>query len=362
MGFNDWNELAARYPPWAGGVNESVVLSVAKAIVSLGLRDAGYTYINLDCGYSKGKTNSGKLLEVDDSKFPSGLPSLSKQITDMGLAFGIYSSGTHCCDGNVRLGMEQSDAKTFAGWNVTYVKYDDCGTTTESFTAMRVALKATAGPMYYSIHSPWTHKPTTGTKYGPDPAHSVDLANCWRTTNDIKNNFSVVLDRAHTNDAFAHLSVPGHHNDPDMLEVGNGLTDPEGRTHFALWCLMKAPLLIGTDITRASAATVATLGNRRAIAVNQDSLGIQGRFVTSGDNWELWAGPLSGACVAAVFVNTGSSTVSRDLSWAELGIKAGTPMSVVDVYSNTTRPGRSTGSVAVTVATEHDCAFLTLCP
>ena len=218
------------------------------------------------------------------------------------------SSGTQCCDSNVRLGMEKDDANTFAAWGVDYVKYDDCGTTTQSFQALRDAINGTGRPMFYSIHSPWTHIPSSGIRKGPDPQTSVPLANCWRTTNDITNTFQAIMDRAHTNNKFAALAGPHHWNDPDMLEVGNGLTDAEGRSHFSLWCLMKAPLLIGTDLTRSSAATVQTLGNREAIAVNQDVLGVQGELVLPGADSEVWAGPLANACQAALLISTGSAT------------------------------------------------------
>eukprot|EP00041_Stephanoeca_diplocostata_P017742 m.363841 g.363841 ORF g.363841 m.363841 type:complete len:254 (-) comp20805_c0_seq1:129-890(-) len=125
MGFNDWNELAAHYPPWKNGLNESDVLAIARAMVEFGLRDAGYSFVNLDCGYSAGAKNSGKPLAVDENRFPRGLKTLGQEIHSMGLKFGIYSSGRQCCDGNVRLGMESLDAKTFASWGVDYVKYDD---------------------------------------------------------------------------------------------------------------------------------------------------------------------------------------------------------------------------------------------
>jgi alpha-galactosidase len=149
-----------------------------------------------------------------------------------------------------------------------------------------------------------------------------------------------------------------------LSQVGNTLTDAEGRTHFALWCLMKAPLLIGTDLTRATAATLATLSSRLAIAVNQDPLGVQGRFIkgSSDSSSELWAGPLSGGCAAVVVVNLGDSPLTYEITWGDIGLPEGTPMRVVDVYTNTTMQGRPERRVNVTIDTAHDCSFLTVCP
>lgn len=365
MGFNDWNELARHYRPWSGGLNESLILLIAEALVSSGLAAKGYNYVNLDCGYSAGAINSGKPLEVNATKFPSGMRWLGVRLHRVGLRFGIYSSGKHCCDRNVRLGMEAADARLFASWGVDYVKYDDCGSTTESFESMRAALNATGRPMVYSIHSPCTHHPIICTD-GPDPRRSVDLSNSWRTTNDISNSFAAVLDRAKTTDGYAKLAGPGAWNDPDMLEVGNGLSDAEGRSHFSLWCLLKAPLLIGTDLTAASETTLATLGNLHAIAVNQDALGEQGRLrAEQSGEWQLWVGPLSDGCVAALFVNLrpAGSPIGRWFSWSELGIPHNQSTDVFDLWADGKLVAHAAvGTLQFVAAGGNDCAFYRLCP
>jgi alpha-galactosidase len=273
MGFNDWNEIAAKYPPWSKGVNETDIRAVAQALVSTGLKDRGYVYVNLDCGYSNGTRGASGALIADKAKFPSGLKGLGAYIHSLGLKYGIYTSGSQCCapkgSNDGLIGHEEADAAQMAAIGIDYVKNDDCGSTDASFLKFRDALNKTGRPMVYSIHTSWTH----GGKKGLGPADAVPVANSWRTTNDIRNDWADILNRAMVNNAYAHLAGPGQWNDPDMLEVGNkGVTDAEGRSHFALWCLMKAPLLIGTDISKASAVTIATLGNEEAIAVNQDSL------------------------------------------------------------------------------------------
>lgn len=169
-------------------------------------------------------------------------------------------------------------------WGAEYVKNDDCGSTVASFATFRDALNATGKRVLYSIHTTWTHDHSKGIS----PAAAGAVANAWRTTNDISNNWAAILNRATTNNQYASLAGPGAWNDPDMLEVGNaGVSDAEGRSHFALWPLMKAPLLIGTDLTAATPATIATLGNEEIIALNQDPLGVQGtlrsQFPSSDD-------------------------------------------------------------------------------
>lgn len=232
---------------------------------------------------------------------------------------------------------------------------------------MRDALNATGRPMVYSIHSPWTHHPDSGTMFGPDPETSGSIANAWRTTNDITNNFSATMNRATTNDGFAKYAGPHGWNDPDMLEVGNAqISDAEGQSHFALWCLMKAPLLMGTDLTAASAATLATLGNEGAIAINQDPLGVQGTLRRQDPEgaFVLWAGPISHGCTAALAINLGdAATLSVTATFAELGINAaGAQASVVDVWTNKTVAGTASGSVTFKIFVSHGNAFYRLCP
>jgi alpha-galactosidase len=236
MGFNDWNEIAAKYPPWSKGVNETDIRAVAQALVSTGLKDKGYVYVNLDCGYSNGTRDASGALIADKTKFPSGLKGLGAYIHSIGLKYGIYTSGSQCCapkgSNDGLIGHEEEDAAQMAAIGIDYVKNDDCGSTDASFLKFRDALNKTGRPMVYSIHTSWTH----GHKKGFGPADAVPVANIWRTTGDIRNDWADILNRAMLNDAYAHLAGPGQWNDPDMLEIGNkGVTDAEGRSHFALW-------------------------------------------------------------------------------------------------------------------------------
>lgn len=239
-------------------------------------------------------------------------------------------------------------------------RYDDCGTTTESFKQMRDALNATGRAFYYSIHSPWTHGASKG---GPDPEASGGIANMWRTTNDITNTFDAAMDRASVNDKYAKYAGPMHWNDPDMLEVGNkGVSDAEGRSHFALWCLMKAPLLIGTDLTTSSPATLATLGASGAIAINQDPLGVQGTMKISAANYTVWSGPLAHGCTAVLMINLASTATTATATFSQLGLASAAAVNVVDVWTGETVSSHKTGFVAFSVAAPHDCNFYKLCP
>lgn len=336
MGFNPWNCFGigasgtCKLPlPWhvpgpyksCHSFNESVILDVAKAIANSPLKGAGYEYVNLDCGYSTGfRDNNGKLT-VNTTRYPHGMVWLGKQIHSLGLKFGMYSDAgsAQCCsrfygkgvnDGSA--GYEKQDAETFASWGVDYLKHDSCAEVSSSYHRMRDALNATGRMIYYSIHS------------GPE-FFNTTVANCWRTTSDINNTWESIVDKARRTDAVADRAGPGGFNDPDMLEVGNlfgDLGDAESRSHFSMWAAMKAPLLIGTDVTNMSKATLTTLTNKDVIAVNQDPLGIQAKLVPSAPSDLLvWAGPLSGDCHVLLAVNMKETPIdiTVDLSWAASG-------------------------------------------
>ena len=209
--------MPLHYAPWAHGFNESEVYRVAGALVQTGMAKLGFTYVNLDCGWSTGYRSADGKLQVNATLFPSaasgdGFAPLAAKVHSMGLKLGIYTSGHQCCspkdgtDGSE--GMEEQDAQQFADWGIDYVKDDDCGSSPDHFTKMRNAIAKTKRPMVYSIHSPWTHKQTLH----PNPRDSVSIANSARTTNDITPSWETILDRAHTNNLFANLSQPGYFN------------------------------------------------------------------------------------------------------------------------------------------------------
>ena len=322
LGFNPWNcfGISAKGtcklvnpslpPPGCHGFNESVILDVARAIVSTGLRDAGYEYVNLDCGWTTGFRHPNGTLIEDRHKFPRGIKGLGEALHAMGLKFGIYldAGAQQCCskihhganDGS--LGHEEQDAALVASYGVDLLKYDSCGSVASSYPKMRDALNATNREIYYSIH-------------GPKGAAAVPIANCWRTTADISNDWSSMMQRAIINDGFQQYAQPGGFNDPDMLEVGNfygPLNEAESRTQMSLWSMMKAPLLIGTDLTILSRAFIEILGNPEVIAVNQDKLGVQGSLKTEPNATGLvWSGPLEGGDVVVALVNTNKETAEE---------------------------------------------------
>ena len=376
MGWNWWNEVAAKYKFWHPYPNETQVLDNAKALLSTGLAAKGWRYVNLDCGYSSGKRDpTTKKLVADPKLFPHGIPALSKAIRAQSslLKFGIYTSGRQCCspqgsdDGNI--GFEAADTQQFIKeWGVTYIKNDDCGSTNASFLAMGEAINKSGVDVFYSVHAPWTHDGQGGLS----PAVTSTFANCARTTADSRDDWRDILDRATTNNKYASVARgSGYYNDPDMLEIGVGnVTDAEGRSQLALWSLMKAPMLIGTDLTRASKATLETLGAEEVISVNQDALAVQGTIQQQGRDSMVWTGPLSGGCFAAVLLNlrddTAPNTIS--LSWSHLWaldgtvVSSGASMHVRDLWLGKDLGVFADGTFNTTLAEPHANGMYRLCP
>ncbi|EDQ84720.1 uncharacterized protein MONBRDRAFT_34585 [Monosiga brevicollis MX1] len=363
MGFNPWNCYGIEstgLPKLPGskivGFNETVIKAVADAFVTLGLKEAGYEYVNLDCGYSTGFRDAQGQLVVNTSLYPSGLKALGDYIHDKGLKFGLYSDAgaVQCCsriwpganDGS--LGHEAADAAWFASLGIDYLKHDNCNPGPSSYPDMRDALNKTGRPIYYSIHGPIAND---------------SLANCWRTTTDINPNWDSFYQRAHENNQYIAAARPGAFNDADMLEVGNApLTMAENRAHFSLWCLMKAPLLIGTDLVAnpPSRSVLEILTNKDAIAINQDPLGQQGRFQNAtADGCEVWSGALADGDTAAIILNVQNSTVTCNAPLSMIpGLNLTQDMSVRDIWSGQTvslPAGSKTWKVTLD---SHDVAFL----
>ena len=288
MGFNDWNSFGCN-------VDEQLIKQTADYFVSSGLKDVGYNYVNIDdCWLTHSRDADGKLVP-DPVKFPDGIKGTADYVHSKGLKLGIYEdAGTATCAGYPgSLGHETTDAQTFADWGVDYLKYDNCNnagsTTTDEYIArykaMGDALAATGRPIVYSICE-WGVN---------DPANwAGDVGNLWRTTGDIGDNWSSLKSIIAQNAPLQPAAHPGAWNDPDMLEVGNGgMTDTEYRTHFGLWAEMAAPLLIGTDLRKATPATLAILKNQDVIAVDQDPLGAQGKVVASSNGTMVFDKPLA---------------------------------------------------------------------
>jgi alpha-galactosidase len=325
MGWNSWNKYAC------DGLNETVVKKMADAFITSGMKDAGYEYVNLDDCWMDGRDSVTGKLKVNTSKFPSGIAALADYVHEKGLKLGIYSTpNTQTCAG-IYSGYvggvgskdhETVDAQTWADWGIDYLKYDKCRGDLSRFAVMRDALKKTGRPIFYSIN------PGDQGPYCTPTSCSIDLvniANMWRIEFDISANWDSVIRLIDKNKPEYVGAGPGHWNDPDMLEVGNGLNDTEGRAHFSMWCIMAAPLITGNDLSTMSATTRAILTNREVIAVDQDPLGKQGRVVAgSGTSLEVWSKEMSGTNTRAVALfNRGGSTAPMTVEWSQLGLPAG---------------------------------------
>jgi len=303
MGWNSWNKFACN-------VDEKLIREVADALVASGLKDAGYTYLNLDdCWH--GERDAQGFIQPDAKCFPSGMKALADYLHSKGLKMGIYSdAGSQTCGGRPgSRGYEFQDAQQYAAWGVDYLKYDWCNTeglkAEGAYKTITAALRKAGRPMVLSICEWGTDKPW---EWGPSVGH------LWRTTGDIYNCFDCVEDHG-TWKSFGTMQImdkqaglrqyagPSHWNDPDMLEVGNGMVANEDRAHFTMWCMMAAPLILGNDLRHMSPATKETLTNREVLALDQDPLGVQGFRYAAHDSLETWLKPLAGGRWAVAFLN-----------------------------------------------------------
>ncbi|CUW31645.1 glycoside hydrolase family 27 protein [Streptomyces reticuli] len=358
LGWNSWNSFGC-------GITEAQVRQAADAMVSSGMKAAGYQYVVVDdCWFDPQRDPAGNL-RANPTKFPSGMKALGDYIHGKGLKFGIYQAPNEktCAQGvgtypgsTGSKGHEAQDAATFASWGVDYLKYDWCsgsGTLSEQiarFTTMRDALRATGRPIVYSINPNSFHSPT-GDKY--DWGQVADL---WRTTEDLldiwqnTNTNSYPMGVGNVLDVTAPLAAqsgPGHWNDPDMLVVGRpGLSLTESRSHFALWALLSAPLMAGNDIRTMSADVSAILRNPRLLAVNQDALGAGGRRVRDDGDTEVFAKRLSDGSVAVGLFNRGSSTATITATAAQVGLSGGS-FTLTDLWTGGT--SSTSGQISASV-------------
>ena len=319
MGWNSWNKFGC-------DVNEGVIRETADAMVASGMKDAGYQYIVIDDCWHGARDNLG-FIQPDATRFPSGVKALADYVHAKGLKFGIYSdAGAKTCGGRPgSRGREYQDAFTYAQWGVDYLKYDWCNTEGLSaqgaYTTMRDALFATGRPIVFSLCEWGNNKPW---EWGGTVGH------LWRTTGDIFNCFDCVKDHGAwkswgvlqildmQKDLRNHAG-PDHWNDPDMMEVGNGMSENEDRAHFSLWAMLAAPLMAGNDLRKMGRQTRGILINKEVIAVNQDQLGIQGFKYSTRENVEIWLKPLSGGDWAVCFLNRGTKPQRIEIDWnAEL--------------------------------------------
>lgn len=318
MGWNSWNKFGC-------DVSEKLLKETADAMVSSGLRDAGYEYIVIDDCWQIGRDSMGFIV-ADPKRFPSGIKALADYIHSKGLKFGIYScAGTKTCAGRPGgRGHEFQDAYMYAQWGVDYLKYDWCSSDgqnqKESYTLMSTKLKEAGRPIVFSLCEWGGSKPWTWAK---------EVGHLWRTTGDIYDCFDCekkhgdysswgVMKILDMQEGLRAYAGPGHWNDPDMLEVGNGgLSESEGRAHFSIWSMLAAPLIAGNDLRNMSQQTLAILSNTDVIDINQDALGIQGLKYQSEDGLETWFKPLSNGDWAVCFLNRSAEAKSIDFEWAK---------------------------------------------
>ena len=322
MGWDSWNKFGCN-------INETLIKQIADSIALDGMKDAGYKYVIIDdCWLAKSRDSTGHLV-ADSTRFPNGIKPLADYVHSLGLKLGIYEDrGFATCQGYPgSYRHEALDAQTFASWGVDYLKYDNCnpvGDLETDYTTMRSALDTCGRPIIFSICS-WSF---------PGP-WVLNVGNLWRTTGDITDSWSSMVSNMSTNAGLAKYAGPGHWNDPDMLEVGNGgMTTNEYRTEFTMWAEMAAPLIAGNDLRDMTPAIKSILENRDVIAIDQDSLGIQGVPVWSQGGLQIWSKPLRDSSRAVVLLNLNSTPAKMSVSWKELGLNGDTAL-VQDLWQHT---------------------------
>ena len=313
MGWNSWNHFACR-------VNDQVVRAAADAIATNGMKDAGYTYVNIDDCWQGQRDASGNI--QGNERFPD-MKALADYVHSKGLKIGLYSSpGPKTCaryEGS--FGHEAQDAKTYAAWGFDYLKYDWCSAgrvykpeeMQAVYKKMGDALKASGRPIVFSLcqyglQGVWHWAPSVG-------------GNLWRTTGDINDHWTRMALIGFGQNGLQPFAGPGHWNDPDMLEVGNGgMNHDEYITHMSLWCMLAAPLLAGNDLAKMTPETLAILTNKEVIALDQDPAGKQGYRVWQEGPYEVWVKPLADGSKAVGLFNRGNSPMKITANFPDVGL------------------------------------------
>lgn len=351
MGFSTWNHFQTT-------IDDRTIREIADALVASGMRDAGYVHVNIDDGWQGERDAQGELRP--NAKFPD-MKALAEYLHARGLKLGIYTSpGPKSCAGfEGSYGHEEQDARTYAKWGVDYLKYDWCSAglvyddadMPAVYQKMAEALRATGRPIVYSL-----------CQYGRADVWkwAADVGgNLWRTTGDIADHWQIMSTIGFGQEDLAPFAGPGHWNDPDMLEVGNGhMTTAEYRTHVSLWAMLAAPLIAGHDVRSAAPETVALLTNKDVIAIDQDPLGRPGRRVVQREAVEIWTRALTGGRTAVALFNRGTTAVRVDTPLQGLGVTG--RIGATDVWE-----GRSLGLLDTTVSADvaaHGVALLVLAP
>jgi alpha-galactosidase len=355
MGWNSWNHFKDK-------VDDASVRAAAEAMVSSGMRDAGYVYVNIDDTWEGERDAQGRIQA--NSKFPD-MKGLADFVHSKGLKLGIYSSpgALTCAKYAGSLGHEVQDAQTYAAWGIDYLKYDLCGLRVEmkaapnpeaahkimfdAYVKMRDALKSTGRPIVYSLCQ---YGEDAVWEWGPEVG-----GNLWRTTGDINDHYARMAEIGFSQAGLARFAGPGHWNDPDMLEVGNGgMNTEEYRTHMSLWAILAAPLLAGNDLSKMTPETVALLTNKDVIAVDQDSAGKQGDRVWAEGPIEVWSRTLADGSKAVGVFNRHPSALPAEIDFRKLGFAG--PVKAKDLWG-VKDMGTISGPMAVKIP-GHGVLFL----
>ena len=345
MGFNDWAGFECD-----SSMNETLFVDTANEIVKLGLNKLGYDYVNIDDCWMQGTRDAAGNLQVDTTRFPHGLKWLGDYIHSKGLKFGIYEdAGYETCQGAAgSYGHFQQDADLFASWGVDYVKLDYCNQPLDQFPGMTQAqvakivyteaseaLRNSGRPMVFSESAP-AYVCCSGSNFTDELTWLYKEGNLWRFGSDIADNWPSVLTNYEQDNTpgLAERAGPGHWNDADMLEIGNGgLSLTEEQTQFTLWSEMASPLLLSTDLSKLSRAELAIVGNKAVIAVDQDPLGAQGTIVQSGKGYDVLAKPLANGDVSVVLFNKGNTAQTVSTTAANIGLPAGAPYQLTNLVT-----------------------------
>ncbi|MGD0178545.1 MAG: glycoside hydrolase family 27 protein [Terriglobales bacterium] len=364
MGWNSWNKFGCN-------VSEDLIRQTADAMVKSGMKDAGYQYVVIDDCWQVTRDQSGNIV-ADPQRFPSGIKALADYVHSLGLKFGIYSDvGSKTCAGRPgSLGHEYQDARQYAAWTVDYLKYDWCNATTQdgpsSYALMRQALDASGRPIVLSICEWGTNKPWL---WGKDAG-----GNLWRTTGDIQDRWqgrvkwpagdccsNGVVDIVDLQVGLESFAGPGHWNDPDMLEVGNGgMTDTEYRSHFSLWAILAAPLIAGNDLRDMRPEIRDILTNKEVIAVDQDPLGSEGKRVKKNGDLEVWSKQMKDGSRTVILFNRASGDHEISVNWEDLGYPNHLEAAVRDLWQKKDL-GRFTGKFSASVVS-HGVVMVTVRP
>ena len=356
LGWNSWNVFHEN-------INEKQIQEIADAMVSSGLKDAGYIYLNLDDNWMDTKRDAQGNLQNNPKTFPSGMKAIADYVHKKGLKFGLYGDrGKRTChhyNSNWQSesgsnGHEEQDAKKLAEWGVDYWKYDNCDsdprTQEKDYTAMSNALRNSGRDIVFSICM-WEYK-----DWMPK------IANLWRTTFDIGPEwistswYRGVYEIIDANNKYWQIAKPGHWNDPDMLEVGNrGLSYEEQRSQMTMWSIMAAPIMISSDVRSMSNETKELYLNKDMIAINQDSLGVQGHRISDKNGKQVWTKPLKNGDLAVALLNNNNSTQTVECTFADIGVEG--EVEVRDAWQKKDLGPRSSVSIELPA---HGSALLRL--